>query len=138
MTNEPVILAFALGDDVSVDSILGIPTINELEMEMNFCPMKQVISHVLETAFACIPKETVRTTVPDYVPKALSIQQNVIITKAEEKPSEPDDNKSRDFLPAFRNAPLNYYMPAPPEPIQEDSSPKRVKLNNLDEKPSKK
>lgn len=59
VTNEPVILAFALGDDVSVDIILGIPTINELETEMNFRPTKQVISHILETTFACIPKEIV-------------------------------------------------------------------------------
>jgi hypothetical protein len=47
----PCTIAYALGKDVSVNSILGIPTITELQLEYRFQPQSHIISSVLERIF---------------------------------------------------------------------------------------
>jgi hypothetical protein len=48
---SPCIIAYALGKDVSVNSILGIPTITELQLEYRFNPQPHIISSILERVF---------------------------------------------------------------------------------------
>ena len=121
-TNEAILLAFALGDDVSVDSIL----------EFSFLPSKHVLSHVLETTFACIPKETVRTSVPNHVPRRTTPQRAQVHTTSENTSVIPSNKDNTNPLPAILNAPLNYYKPTPPESAQPESTSKRVKLSDFD------
>ena len=63
VTNEPVTLSFALGDDVSVDTIMGLPSIEEFELELHFRPHKQLVSHSLERTFSVFNQETVSTII---------------------------------------------------------------------------
>ena len=50
-------LAFALGQDMSVDSIIGIPLIKELKLELRFAP-DLFLSHALKKHFSVIYTET--------------------------------------------------------------------------------
>ena len=51
ISGTPCIIAFALGKDVSVNSIIGIPMITELQLEFRFIPRPHVISTVLQREF---------------------------------------------------------------------------------------
>ena len=44
-------IAFALGRDVTVNSIIGLPTITELQLEFKFRPEAHVVSAVMERQF---------------------------------------------------------------------------------------
>ena len=44
-------IAFALGKDVTVNSIIGLPTITELQLEFRFRPDAHVISSIMERQF---------------------------------------------------------------------------------------
>ena len=64
---SPFILSFALGEDMSVDSILGIPLIKELQMDTSF-RTKEIISHSLKTPFPCLFRETKLTPSDTHTP----------------------------------------------------------------------
>ena len=47
LTNNPVILSFALGPYISVNMIAGIPLIRQLHLELDFNP-EAILSHSLK------------------------------------------------------------------------------------------
>ena len=58
---KKVFLCFALGADMSVDTIMGIPFIHELSMELRLRPKQQFLAHEIKTSFPVMYKETVLT-----------------------------------------------------------------------------
>ena len=58
---KKVLLCFALGADMSVDTIMGIPFIHELSMELRLIPKRQFLAHGIKTSFPVMYKETVLT-----------------------------------------------------------------------------
>jgi hypothetical protein len=51
VNGRAITIAYALGKDVSVNSILGIPTITELQLEYKFLPCAHITSSVLKRVF---------------------------------------------------------------------------------------
>ena len=51
INGKKITISYALGKDVAVNSILGIPTITELQLEYKFSPCAHVTSSVLERVF---------------------------------------------------------------------------------------
>jgi len=57
----PLFLSFALGDDITVNSIIGLPFINALELAYHHRPKVHVSSDILERTFTVTFKETTKT-----------------------------------------------------------------------------
>ncbi|MGH7974283.1 MAG: hypothetical protein ACREBR_02060, partial [bacterium] len=55
-TGAPVVIAFALGDDVSVNTIIGWPTIEALQIDI-LTSIKMAISHVIRERFSITRRE---------------------------------------------------------------------------------
>ena len=55
------LLSFALGKDISVDAIIGLPTIMDLELTYTFKPYAHISSDVLQRTFAAKHKSTTLT-----------------------------------------------------------------------------
>jgi len=61
MCHKPLLLSFALGEDITVNSIIGLPFINSLELAYHHRPTVHVSSDVLERTFSVAFKETMKT-----------------------------------------------------------------------------
>ena len=84
----PVLLSFALGVDMSVDSIIGIPFLREIDLNLRI-RLKEFVSHELKLTFPCTFRET-RLTIPK-IEKSLSEKEKSEINKQTQKKSA-DDN----------------------------------------------
>jgi len=58
---KPLFLSFALGNDITVNSIIGLPFINALELAYHHRPNIHVSSDILERTFSITFKETTKT-----------------------------------------------------------------------------
>ena len=69
---EPVTISFALGKDTSIDTIIGIPFIKEMKLELRFDP-ERYLSHVLKKQFAVNYVETKLTKPPTPAASAATV-----------------------------------------------------------------
>ena len=121
-TNEPVVLSFALGDDVSVDTIMGLPSIEELELELHLRPHKQHVSHSLERTFSIFNQETVSTIMQN---AAQSSQSTTNV------PVQKSSTATNIALPPILHSPLNYFVSQKSVlPVESEPDAKRVKFDD--------
>lgn len=79
---KKVVLCFVLGADMSVDTIMGIPFIHELAMELRLVPQRQFLVHEIKTSFPVTYKETVLTQLEVAAEATASLATNDDETKS--------------------------------------------------------
>ena len=88
LEGKKVLLCFALGADISVDTIMGIPFIHELAMELRLTPKQQFLAHEIKTSFPVMYKETVLTEFDSPIVAPASLESSVA-TKSPSTISDP-------------------------------------------------
>jgi len=104
-SKTPVTLSIALGKDVTVDTIFGLPFIASLEMEFRFRPQPCIVAHTIEREFSTVFRETVCTNSTCIIPHNNS-------NLGSSAPISCNTNTSANLsVPAFLHQPLLHYMP---------------------------
>ena len=88
-SGERITISFALGDDMSVNTIIGLPFIREYKFDMRFYPDERYYSHVANQTFFVIYRTTSLTR--------------------SQKRNDSDD--SGPPISPFAQSPANYFVP---------------------------
>ena len=103
-TKEPVLLAFALGTDMSVNSIIGLPFILDIELELRVKPILYV-AHAIESTFKVDFNETELTRKNDNI--SIEDVHNPSAIAAHMAIADPIIEKPE--IPAILHDHLHYY-----------------------------
>lgn len=113
-SSNPPKLAFALGKDVAVDTILGIPSIDGLQLELRYHPTKYIFSHILQCGFPIDYKETVLHHSQKQSINTSAITNTSEASASTSTPTSHASSAPSTTLPGILQAPLNYFMPTVP------------------------
>ena len=127
-----------MGNDISVDTIIGIPTIDEYEIEMRFQPERHITSRILERSFSIVYRETIRTLVKNVNDTSThgagrsNSSQLATVSKILDQAQKADLHplSQCDITPAYLCVPLNYYTPNVVINVDDDDPPeKKVRIH---------
>ena len=107
ITPEPILLSFALGKDMSVNAIVGIPLIRQLRLTLDFDP-ETIVSHTLRTYFTLKFIETsLFTSIIAPISTDAHTPSAIAAHIALAAPITPAT------ILSILLAPINYYLPEP-------------------------
>ena len=138
ITNKAISISFALGNDISVDTVIGIPTIDEYEIEMRFQPEQYLTSRILERSFSIVYRETVRTLVKivdntsTHGAERSHFSQLATVSEVLDQAQKADlcPLSQSDITPAYLRVPLNYYTPNVVINVDDNDPPgKKVRIH---------
>jgi len=111
-SGKPVLLSVALGKDVTVDTIFGIPFISSLQMEFRFRPEPMLIAHSIERQFSAIFRETICSTkYPRPAQHTNTATSSGNLTDLTPNTTDININTNpSSSVPAFLHQPLLHYM----------------------------